>query len=361
MYSAERAAVKQIFVKDESHRGHGLEADFRATLGVALNQWGGRACHITQYRPWSAYPSSPARMNPTSKPPVLPPLPAVLLAILSVQGGAALAKRLFPAVGATGTVGLRTGISALILVAAFRPRLHRLSAAQWRVVLPYGVVLGVMNLVFYESLARIPLGLAVTVEFIGPLGVAVFGSRKPIDVVWVVLAGAGIALITPWTAGGGADPVGVGLAFAAGVCWALYIVIGQRLSHLLSGGTAVSVGMLVATCGVVPYAAAVGGFARLTAGTFAAGAGVALLSSAIPYTLEMIALKALPARTFGILMSVEPAVAALVGLAFLREILSPTQWLAVTLVIAASAGSTLTSRVAPEPRPADADEGWQGG
>jgi inner membrane transporter RhtA len=288
---------------------------------------------------------------------VLPPLPAVLVAILSVQGGAALAKGLFPVLGPSGTVGLRIGISAVILLAAFRPRLHRLNAAQWRVVLPYGVVLGVMNLVFYESLARIPLGLAVTVEFIGPLSVAVFGSRKLIDVAWVVLAGGGIALITPWTAGSGVDPLGVALAFAAGICWALYIIIGQQLSHRLAGGAAVSIGMLVATIAVVPFSAATGGFAHLTLGRFAAGVGVALLSSAIPYTLEMIALKALPARTFGILMSLEPAVAALAGLAFLGEVLSATQWLAVALVIAASGGSTLTSRRAPETREDDAGEG----
>ena len=300
-------------------------------------------------------------MNPTSKRPVLPPLPAVLVGILSVQGGAALAKGLFPALGPSGTVGLRVGLSALILVAAFRPRLHRFTAAQWRLVLLFGVVLGVMNLVFYQSISRIPLGLAVTLEFIGPLSVAVFASRRLVDAVWVVLAGAGIALITPWTAGSGVDPFGVGLALAAGVCWALYIIIGQRLSHLLPGGAAVSTGMVVAALVVVPFAAAVGGFANLTVGWFAAGVGVALLSSAIPYTLEMIALKALPARTFGILMSLEPAVAALVGLAFLREVLAPTQWLAVALVIAASAGSTLTSRGETEPREADGGEGWSGG
>jgi len=297
----------------------------------------------------------------TSKRPVLPPVPTLLVAILSVQGGAALAKGLFPALGATGTVGLRVGISAAILLAAFRPKLHRLTAAQWGSVLPYGVVLGVMNLVFYHALSRIPLGLAVTVEFFGPLSVAVFGSRKLIDVVWVVLAGAGIALITPWTAGSDVDPLGVAFAFAAGICWAAYIVIGKRLSHLLEGGAAVSVGMLVAAVAVVPYAAAAGGFAHLTAGRFAAGTGVALLSSAVPYTMEMIALKALPARTFGILMSLEPAVAALAGLAFLGEVLSATQWLAVVLVIAASAGTTLTSRRAAESRDAKEGEGWQGG
>jgi inner membrane transporter RhtA len=299
-------------------------------------------------------------MRPASKRPLLPPLPAILLAILSVQGGAALAKGLFPLLGPSGTVGLRIGISALILLAAFRPRVGRLTAAQWRVVLPYGLVLGVMNLVFYHSLARIPLGLAVTVEFIGPLGVAVLGSHRLIDLVWVALAGAGIALITPWTGTSEVDPLGVVLALAAGGCWALYIVIGKRLSHLLAGGAAVSIGMLVATVAVVPVAAATGGFAHLTIAGFAAGAGVALLSSAIPYTLEMIALKALPTRTFGILMSLEPAVAAGVGLVFLREVLVPTQWLAVVLVIAASAGATLTSRTPPDPRTVEVGEGWSG-
>jgi inner membrane transporter RhtA len=296
----------------------------------------------------------------SSERPILPPLPAVVVGILSVQGGAALAKGLFPALGPAGTVGLRVGISAAILLAAFRPPLRSLNRAQWAVIIPYGVVLGVMNLVFYQSLSRIPLGLAVTVEFVGPLGVAVFHSHRVLDVVWVVLAAVGIALITPWT-GGAVDPLGVALAFAAGCCWATYIVIGGRLSRLLHGGAAVATGMLVAAIAVVPYAVAVGGFAHLTVSRFAAGVGVALLSSAIPYTLEMIALKALPARTFGILMSLEPAAAALAGLTFLAEVLTPVQWLAVALVIAASAGSTLTSRGSPEPHEADADEGWQGG
>jgi len=300
--------------------------------------------------------------------PAVPPLPAVLGAIVSVQGGAALAKGLFPALGAAGTVGLRIGLSAIILLAAFRPSLRRLSAAQWRAVLPYGVVLGTMNMLFYFSLSRIPLGLAVTVEFIGPLAVAVFGSRKAIDVLWVVLAGAGIALIAPWTGGGGVDPIGVLLALGAGCCWAAYIVLGGRLSRILPGGAAVSVGMLVAAVTAVPVAAAMGGFAHLTLGRLAAGLGVALLSSAIPYTLEMIALKAIPARTFGILMSLEPAVAAITGLLLLAEVLTPTQWMAVALVIAASAGSTLTSRSAAADAAGEAaakdpgeGDGWQGG
>ena len=290
--------------------------------------------------------------------PPIPPVPAIVGAIVSVQGGAALAKGLFPALGALGTVGLRVGISAVILLAAFRPRLRRATAAQWRAIIPYGVILGVMNVVFYLSLARIPLGLAVTVEFIGPLGVAVFGSRRAVDVAWVVLAASGIALIAPW-AGGKADALGVLLALGAGACWAAYILLGGRVSRMIPGGAAVATGMAIATFIAIPAAVVTGGFARLTPALFVAGIGVALLSSAIPYTLEMIALKELPARTFGILMSLEPAVAALAGLIFLHEFLTPRQWLAVVLVIAASAGSTLTSRRAAVAAEGEA-EGWEG-
>ncbi len=301
-------------------------------------------------------------MNKTKRAhlPAIQPIPAVLGSIVSVQGGAALAKGLFPALGATGTVGLRVGISAVILLAAFRPRLRRVAAAQWLTLIPYGVVLGVMNVVFYLALSRIPLGLAVTLEFIGPLGVAVAGSRRAVDVAWVVLAAGGIALIAPW-AGGGADALGVLLALAAGACWAAYILLGGRISRMIPGSAAVAAGMTIAAFVAVPAAVATGGFARLTPGLFAAGIGVALLSSAIPYTLEMIALKELPARTFGILMSLEPAVAALAGLVFLREVLSLRQWLAVALVIAASTGSTLTSRRAEQVAEGEAGEGWQGG
>src|ERR1043166_2293749 len=288
----------------------------------------------------------------------IPPIPAIVGSIVSVQGGAALAKGLFPALGALGTVGLRVGISAVILLAAFRPRLRRGTPAQWRAIIPCGLVLGVMNVVFYLALARIPLGLAVTVEFIGPLGVAVFGSRRAVDVAWVVLAAGGIALIAPW-AGGRADALGVLLALAAGACWAAYILLGGRISRTIPGGAAVATGMAIATFIAVPAAVMTGGFAHLTPALFVAGIGVALLSSAIPYTLEMFALKELPARTFGILMSLEPAVAALAGLVFLHEFLTPRQWLAVALVIAASTGSTLTSRDATQVGEGKA-EGWEG-
>ena len=169
----------------------------------------------------------------------IPPVPAILGAIVSVQAGAALAKGLFPALGPIGTVGLRVVLSAMILLAAFRPGLRALLQAQWRAVIPYGLVLGTMNILFYLSLSRIPLGLAVTVEFIGPLAVAVFGSRRAVDITWVVLAATGIALIMPWT-GGGADAVGVALALAAGVCWAAYILLGGRVSRIMPGGASVA-------------------------------------------------------------------------------------------------------------------------
>ena len=290
---------------------------------------------------------------------VLPPIPAVLGAIVSVQGGAALAKGLFPVLGALGTCGLRVGFSAVILLAAFRPWRRRITPAQWRALVPYGLVLGMMNLVFYLALARIPLGLAVTLEFVGPLGVAVFGSRRAVDVVWVLMAAAGIALITPW-AGGGVDPAGVLLALGAGACWAAYILLGGRVSRMMSGSDAVAIGMVVASFVVVPAAVSTGGFLRLAPGLAAAGVGVALLSSAIPYTLEMVALKALPARTFGILMSLEPAAAAIAGWLFLHEHLSPRQCLAVALVIAASTGATLTTSRPTPGSEGEAGEGWQG-
>lgn len=275
----------------------------------------------------------------------IPPIPAVLVAIVSVQGGAAIAKGLFPVLGATGTAGIRIGLSALMLLAAFRPSVTRLTGEQWRAVVPYGITLGAMNVLFYLALARVPLGLAVTLEFVGPLGVAVTHSRRALDLLWVVMAAAGIALIAPWSAQG-IDPVGALFALLAGACWAGYIVLGGRLSRVLSGGAAVATGMVVATLVILPFAVAGGTLGRLTPLLLGAGALVALLSSALPYTCEMHALRTMPSRTFSIFMSLEPAVAALAGLAFLGERLGPLQWLSVGLVIAASAGAAVTSREA---------------
>jgi inner membrane transporter RhtA len=272
----------------------------------------------------------------------LPPLPAVLLAIVSVQGGAAIAKGLFPVLGAAGTASVRIGFSALLLLLVVRPRLGQLQRQQWRAVVPYGLALGSMNFLFYCALARIPLGLAVTLEFVGPLVVALAGSRRWSDVIWVLLAGAGIALIAPWS-GHGIDMLGLVFALAAGAAWAVYIVLSQRTAALLPGSVAVTVGMLVAALLILPFGAASGQLSHLTPHWLLLGGLLAVFSSVFPFTLEMQALKSMPTRTFSILMSLEPVAAAVSGWLLLNEQLTHSQWLAVGLIVLASAGATLTS------------------
>jgi inner membrane transporter RhtA len=272
----------------------------------------------------------------------IPPVPAVILAIVSVQGGAAIAKGLFPVLGAAGTASMRIGLSALLLLVAVRPRLGQLRADQWRAVVPYGLALGAMNFLFYCALARVPLGLAVTLEFVGPLALALSGSRRWFDVVWALLAGVGITLIAPWS-GHGVDVLGMLFALAAGGCWAGYIVLGQRTAAVLPGSLAVAVGMLVGALLVVPFGLASGQLAALTPHLALLGGLLALFSSVLPFTLEMQALKSLPTRTFSILMSLEPAAAAVSGWLLLHERLTVGQWLAVVLIVIASAGVTLTA------------------
>ncbi|ACU04648.1 EamA family transporter [Pedobacter heparinus] len=271
----------------------------------------------------------------------IPPLPAVLLAIISVQGGAAIAKGLFPLLGAAGTASVRIGFSAIILLAVYRPNLKQLSLQQWKTVSAYGLSLGAMNLIFYLAIKRIPLGLGVTLEFIGPLLLAVLGSKRAIDFLWVLLAAIGIACIAPWNEKG-ADLLGMFLALLAGAFWAGYIVLGGRISKLMDGGQAVAIGMVFASVVVLPFGIAGGILNHFSPTMLFSGIALALLSSAIPFTLEINALRKIPARTFSILMSLEPAVAAICGLLFLNEILSFHEWLAVALVIIASAGATLT-------------------
>ena len=271
----------------------------------------------------------------------IPPVPAVLLAIVSVQGGASLAKSLFPALGAASTAAIRIGLSAVILMLFNRPKFRHLTSQQWQTLIPYGVVLGAMNITFYLSIARIPLGLAVTLEFIGPLLVAVFGSKKLLDFVWVLLAAFGIVLIAPWNANS-VDPIGAALALLAGGFWAAYIVMGGKIAKIMDGGQAVSIGMVVATIVVLPFALIDGGLANLNPKLLMLGIALALLASAIPYSLEMKALKQMPAKTFSILMSLEPAMAAFFGLVFLQEFLTLVEWSAIALVITASIGSTFS-------------------
>jgi inner membrane transporter RhtA len=277
------------------------------------------------------------------KPINIPPVPAVLLAIISVQSGAAIAKGLFPVIGAAGTASLRIGISALILFAVYRPNLKKITRDQWKLVIPYGLSLGAMNLIFYLSIERISIGLAVTLEFIGPLLVAVLGSKRLIDFFWVLLAGGGIVLIAPWS-NNEIDIFGVLFALLAGTFWAAYIVLGGKISKIMKGGDAVTVGMLFAAMLILPFGILGNGLSNLTPQFLALGVALALLSSAIPFTLEMNALGQLPARTFSILMSLEPAAASLCAFIFLQEYLTFNEILAVILVVTASAGSTITSK-----------------
>mgnify|MGYP003409320113 FL=1 len=267
----------------------------------------------------------------------IPPIPAVLFAIISVQSGAAIAKTLFPAIGAAGTASLRIGISAIILLAVYRPNLLKITPNQWKIVIPYGLSLGAMNLIFYLAIERIPIGLAVTLEFIGPLVVAVIGSKRLIDYLWVLLAAIGIVLIAPWS-NNGIDLLGVLFALLAGALWAAYIVLGTKVSKIMKGGDAVATGMLFASILIVPFGILENGLTNLTPTFLYLGIALALLSSAIPFTLEMKALAQLPARTFSILMSLEPAAASIFAFIFLQEYLTFNEILAVVFVVIASVG-----------------------
>ncbi|MTH16838.1 DMT family transporter [Flavobacterium sp. LC2016-01] len=273
----------------------------------------------------------------------LPPVPAVLLAIISVQCGAAIAKTLFPAIGAAGTASIRIGVSALLLLLAYRPNLKAITPAQWKIVIPYGLSLGAMNLIFYFAIERIPIGLAVTLEFVGPLLLAIAGSKRLVDYCWVLLAAVGILLIAPWT-NERIDSLGVLFALLAGALWAAYIVFGGKISKIMNDGQAVSTGMLFAAILVLPFGLFENGLVNLTPKLFGMGVALALLSSAIPFTLEMKALGQLPPRTFSILMSLEPAAASICAFIFLQEKLRFSEILAVICVVIASAGSTLTAK-----------------
>lgn len=266
----------------------------------------------------------------------------ILIAMLSLQGGAALAKSLFPIVGSQGVTALRLGMGSLILLLYFRPWRLKVRGGNLRSLLIYGLALGCMNYTFYLAIRTVPLGIAVALEFTGPLAVAMFSSRRPIDFVWVLLAVIGLWFLLPIGHSiSGIDPTGACFALIAGACWAVYILAGQRAGSSYGPGTAA----LGSTIGALIFCPI--GIAQAQSGLFSLdilpiGLGIALLSSALPYSLEMMALTRLPAKTFGTLMSMEPAMAAFSGILFLDELLTPMQWLALIAIIAASAGSTLT-------------------
>jgi inner membrane transporter RhtA len=271
----------------------------------------------------------------------LSPVWLVLIGIGSVQFGAAISKGLFGEIPPIGMVALRLVTSSLILLAFARPRLDGRTAADWRPVLALGLALGAMNWAFYESFARIPLGVAVTIEFVGPLALAAMGSRRPRDLGLVGLAALGITLF-----GAGptkVDALGFGLALLAGGCWALYIVSAAATGRRWAGVDGLAMASTVATLAIAPFAVAIAGARLLEPRLLVLGALVGLLSSVIPYGLEMAALRTLPPRVFGILMSLEPAAAALVAAVLLQEWLTPPQLLAVACVTAASVGAVRTT------------------
>jgi inner membrane transporter RhtA len=277
------------------------------------------------------------------------PVGVLIVAMVSFQLGATVAKQLMPAVGASGAAAMRLALAALILLAVWRPWRVRPSRGELRVIIVYGLAMGWMNFFFYLSLRTLPLGISVALEFAGPLAVAMLASRRPIDFLWIVLAALGLVALLPIGLQPAPlaplAPLGVVYALAAGLCWALYIVFGQK-AGAAHGGQTVALGTLVGAIVIVPIAVAQSGARLFSPALLPAALAVAVLSSALPYSLEMFSMTRLPTRTFGVLMSMDPALGALAGLWLLGERLTLVQWLAIGSIILASAGSAATSRPA---------------
>jgi inner membrane transporter RhtA len=270
----------------------------------------------------------------------------VVGAIASIQFGAALAATLFGRIGPGGTVALRLAFGSLVLIAVWRPSVRGRERRELALAAVFGLVLGAMNLSFYESLHRIPLGIAVALEFVGPLTVALLGSRRRLDLLWVALAAAGILALTR-TGGHPLSGLGVALALLAGVFWGLYIVLNARLGQVFEGGSGLALAMCLATVAVLPAGIVEGGAHLLDGESLLLGAAVGVLSSAIPYTFEVEALRRIAPPVFGVLMSLEPAVAALAGLVVLGQRLAAREVIGIALVIAASVGASRSSRETP--------------
>ncbi|WP_299051925.1 EamA family transporter [uncultured Nocardioides sp.] len=274
----------------------------------------------------------------------------VLVGVVSVQVGAAFAKDLFDEVSPTGMVWLRLATSTLVLLLVARPSLRGRTRDDWLTMVAFGLTLGLMNWAIYQSFARIPLGIAVTIEFVGPLGVALVGSRRVRDLLWVGLAGLGVVLLGLERAD--LDPVGVAFALLAGAAWATYILLSQRTGARWAGLDGLALASLVGMLLLTPFVLASGEGSLLDPRILLIGLVVGLMSSVLPYSCELVALRTLPSSTFGILMSLEPAVAALAAIVVLGELLAPTQWAAVACVIVAVAGATASSARAIPPAPA---------
>jgi inner membrane transporter RhtA len=276
-------------------------------------------------------------------------VPVVLLIVAMVffQLGAVIAKGLFPVLGASGTTAVRMALAAVILLAVWRPWRVRYRARELRIIVAYGLAMGCMNLFFYLSLRSIPLGIAVALEFAGPLALAMADSRRIIDFLWIVMAALGLIALLPL--GASSRPLetsGFAYGLIAGLCWALYIHFGRK-AGAAHGGQTTALGMTVGAILIVPIGVAEAGSRMLSPSIVPAALAVALLSSALPYSLEMLAMPRLPTRTVGVLMSLDPALGAVSGLLFLGEHLSWVQWLAIAGIMVASAGSAATGREAP--------------
>jgi inner membrane transporter RhtA len=263
-----------------------------------------------------------------------------LLAIISVQIGAAVGKELFSVIGPLGTTFLRLGFAAILLLILWRPQIRGLTRTQASSVLLFGIVLAAMNGVFYSAIHYIPLGIAVALEFVGPLGLALIQSRRVKDLVWAILAVVGIFLLAP-IGQGAVNLLGMGLAILAGICWAGYILCSAKVGHSFTGGRGLALAVAVATIAIAPLGIRNGGVALLRPQVLLTGVAIAILSSVIPFSLELEALRRLPSRVFGILMSVEPAVATLIGFVVLHEAIGLREILAIALIISASVGVSL--------------------
>ena len=276
----------------------------------------------------------------------IPPTGLLLLAIVSIQVGAGLATQLFPTLGAEGTVAVRIIFAALLMGLAARGRVrtfHQTFVRNWGLLFVFGLCIAVMNLFFYKAIALIPLGAAVAFEFIGPLGVAVLTSRRVSHFAWVALAVLGIVLLSPLT-GADLDMWGILFALTAGLAWAIFIILSRRVSSQVSGHDGLVIGMVIAAVLMIPFAVPVAGYLVSSPLILLAAFAVALLSTTIPFTLEFEALKKIPARTYGILVSVEPAVAAMVGTLLLGERIGVQGMIAVACVVIAAIGITVSDR-----------------
>ena len=277
------------------------------------------------------------------------PVAALILSLITLSLGTSLAKSLFEHVGAAGTTTYRLVFSTLLLMAFWRPWQRKWALADALPLAMFGATLGTMNLLFYKAIETIPFGLAIAIEFTGPLVVALWSSKKPLDFVWIVLAVIGMGLILPLaqqlgldTQSTKLDPMGIAYALGAGICWGIYIVLGQGVADRF-GGLATPMGMLVAALVVTPFGLIEAGSSLLNVNWMLVGLGIALLSSAIPYSLEMYSLQHLPKQTFSILLSLEPAVGAVAGWLVLSEQLSTQQLCAIGLIMAASMGSAMSA------------------